>query len=141
MDKYYGENHFMSAYTDLIALPNRYFDDENSFLIFWKALKDYASSSRSLPEQVLESLQNAAENGVPIGYAVTDWHYVLKDAGCRTIRNLLETSDLNDLRPKQTKSKTYDMVRLISLALQYEDYSYATHVREWCNSHIDTDAV
>jgi hypothetical protein len=141
MNKNYEENDFMSAYTDLIALPNRYFDDEDSFLHFWRALKAYASSSRSLPEQVLESLQNAAESGVPIGYAVTDWYYVLKDAECRTIRNLLETSDFTGQYPKQSKSKTYDMVRLISLSLQYEDYQYAKHVKEWCSSHIDTDIL
>ncbi len=141
MGKDYIESSFMAAFTDLIALPNRYFDDEESFLIFWRALKDYASSSRSLPEQVMESLQDAADSGVPLGYAVTDWHFVLKDDGCKTVRNLLKSSDLNGLCPKQSKSKTYDMVRLISLAVQYEDYKYAQHVKEWCNSHIDTDAV
>ncbi len=139
MNKDFATNDFISAQTPLVALPNRYFDEGDSFLVFWRASKKYAVSSRELPAQVFESLQSAASNGVPLGYAVTDWYFVLKDADCRTIRNLLRSADLHGKYPKQSKSKTYDMVRLISLALQYEDYSYAKHVKEWCSRHIDTD--
>lgn len=124
----------------LIGLPNYYFHDRGNYLTFWRALKDHAESSRALPEQILESLQSAAYDGVIIGYVVSDIEHLSSDSDYRTFRNILQEDrgrrdDAGAVYPKRY-SRSYDVLRLMSIWLQYEDFQYKKHVEQWRGSQL-----
>ncbi len=113
-----------------VVLPDYHFKNETNYFEFWQALSELECSSREIPDLLSKEMGKLFRTGDLSCFFIPHWHQMTNgDDDQRSIRNMLQ-ADNTGTKPKRM-SRNCDLLRYISLCLQYENEKYAAYVQQW----------
>ena len=121
--KQVDETTAMTVSKSILALPDSFLKEPDNYLAIWRSLKEFSSSRRKLPDQIMESLNLMVHMDINTIYLPP------KLVGNISFKQLLRT-DKSGLKPYIMLNK-YDALRTIALCLQYDRPTFYDFAYEW----------
>jgi len=125
-----------------IALPYKFFNEEDSYNTLQTAMRRIECKGRELPDILINTMSEYRGTALVEHVHICHWHQITDFEG-RTVRDMLKMNEAGDA-PKQ-RVRNYDLLQYLSLCMQAIDEEYAEYVQNWsyrqvmCLDEIEED--